>query len=181
VRSIVVDNVVRGGTGSNDRSDFGIGVGGSIGEDCWADGNITLGTFGVRPIVTNLSAGVSPPSAGTRDRIGLNVDMITGQVSPGFDNTDNPYIPRLPAGDARPSVAGSNRWRLGQVVATRITEFRDGYVGQSITIIFDDRSTIIDSTGNVRLVGNVFNSTQWSTLTLIYDGFYWIETARSVP
>jgi hypothetical protein len=110
---IVTNNVVRAGTGPTDRCDEGIATGGGNGIDTWTDGNITIGDFSVVAILTTQSAGTAPPSAGTRDRIGLNYDITAGLSTPGYDYTNTPYIPDLPPGPS-PSVDGSNIWRLSQ-------------------------------------------------------------------
>ena len=83
------------------------------------------------------------------------------------------------ANDATPSVAGRDKWLTGGT--TTITDFDDGYVGQTITIISEHAITITDGT-NIFLNGSVnFVMKATDTLTLIQkvDG-KWYELSRSV-
>jgi len=82
------------------------------------------------------------------------------------------------ADDATPSIAaGQNTWLTGGT--TTITDFDDGVVGQTITIIAEHSITITDGT-NIFLSGSGnFAMTATDTLTLIQkaDG-KWYEVAR---
>lgn len=104
--------------------------------------------------------------------------MSADRFIPGYDYTNSPYIRGHPPGP-NPPVDGSNIWRLSQPTPVTITDFQGGYVGQTITITFDDANTAIAQTGNIRLGGGSFQSNSNSILTLIDDGSHWIETARA--
>jgi hypothetical protein len=64
--------------------------------------------------------------------------------------------------------------------ATIITDFTDGVVGQTSTIVFGDANTSVTDGGNLHLAGG-FTSTADDTLTLVTtDGTNWYEVSRSV-
>jgi hypothetical protein len=88
----------------------------------------------------------------------------------------NPY--NTLANDATPSISSGNLWITGGT--TTITNFDDGYIGQTITIIAEHSITITDGT-NIFLNGSAnFVMAATDTLTLIQkpDG-KWYEIARS--
>jgi pectate lyase-like protein len=156
-RVVVTANVVRAGAGKHDRSEYGIATGGSNAEDCWTDGNVTIGTrdggpaFSLGAIQTNDWGAATPGGIRRRDvprgrvRTGRNVNLETGQPAARLDRTNHPYIPILPAGQPAPSVAGSDTWRVYQsdpkpadpeVDTFTIRALRDGYPGQVVSIVF---------------------------------------------
>ena len=58
-----------------------------------------------------------------------------------------------------------------------ISTINGGYAGRQLTLLFNGNLTIID--GAIRLKGNFVTSMD-STLSLIHNGIYWIETSRSI-
>jgi hypothetical protein len=61
--------------------------------------------------------------------------------------------------DATPSVGSGNFFQTANTVATTITDFDDGVVGQRITVLINDANTTIDFTGT-NLKGNA--GADWS-------------------
>jgi hypothetical protein len=79
--------------------------------------------------------------------------------------------------DATPSVLTGNNtvYTTANTVATTITDFDDGYVGQSITVIIGDGNTTVDFTSS-GLKGNA--GVDWSPasgdhMICVYDGTDW--------
>jgi hypothetical protein len=120
----------------------------------------------------------------------MNYDIPAGRPSPGYDARPAPHIPVLPVGanDPLPSVAGSDVWLVSQP-GTTVMGFSDGYLGQTITVIFLDNAAVFDpAAGNLALAGvGPLNPTAQSTLSFVCDAadfanrrWHWIETARSI-
>lgn len=83
-------------------------------------------------------------------------------------------------GDTTPSVQNASYMVITNTVATTITNFDDGVVGQVIRLIFTNSNTTIDRT-NAYLSGGInFVSTQYDTLTLIKYGTKWYELSRGI-
>lgn len=84
--------------------------------------------------------------------------------------------------DATPSVKGSRKFfRCANTGATVITMFDDGFAGQEIVVWFTNANTTVTDGGNILLAGAAnFVSSSDDTLSLIFDGTAWHETARSV-
>lgn len=114
-----------------------------------------------------------------------NIDLVVDDVRIG----------RLPINftdqDATPSVlttAGNTVFKTANTVATTITDFDDGYVGQVIHVIINDANTTVDFTSS-GLIGN--NGADWSpssgdAMTCFYDGTDWYcdvppQTATTYP
>jgi len=70
---------------------------------------------------------------------------------------------------------------IGNVITvtgtTTINNVQVSRVGRIITLLFTDPVTVND-TGNLKLAG-AFSATADDTLTLVYDGSYWLEISRS--
>lgn len=70
---------------------------------------------------------------------------------------------------------------IGNVISvtgtTTINNVQVSRVGRIITLLFTDSVTVND-TGNLKLAG-AFSATADDTLTLVYDGSYWLEISRS--
>ena len=96
-----------------------------------------------------------------------NVKLILGGPAP--------LIQAIADQDATPSVVGHNLFTTANTVATTITDFDDGRVGQIIDVIIGDANTTIDFTGT-NLTSD--NGTDWSPsngdhMRCIYDGSTW--------
>lgn len=77
--------------------------------------------------------------------------------------------------DDTPSVKGGENFKTANTGATTITDFNDGYDGQTIRVVIGDANTTIDFT-STNLKGN--GGYDWTPvendyLTAIYDGTYW--------
>lgn len=102
-----------------------------------------------------------------------------GTGSPKHDNSNiGQGIDTITSTDATPSVAGLSVLKL--TGTTNITDFDDGIVGQTITILADAAITIEDSAA-IRLNGSANYAMNLSdTLTLtMFNNQLWRETARS--
>lgn len=78
-------------------------------------------------------------------------------------------------GDTTPSILSSDNFKTANTAATTITDFDDGYDGQSFNLVFGDSNTTIDFTGT-NLKGNV--GVDWTpaagdSMSCIYDGTTW--------
>jgi len=84
-------------------------------------------------------------------------------------------------GDTSPTVENQKVLKTANTGATTITTFDDGTAGQEIIIIFGDGNTTVDSgADDIILSGGAdWTPAQNDTLTLVYDGTNWYETARS--
>jgi hypothetical protein len=102
---------------------------------------------------------------------------VTGAFSPGFDT-----FPNDPAPTVTPDVSGGNVFGTQNVVPAMIVGFAGGMPGQTITIVFQDGVTTVQSNAVVHLEFGVdFFATTQDTLTLVSsDGVQWFETSRSV-
>lgn len=84
-------------------------------------------------------------------------------------------------GDATPSILTSNDntlFKTANTGSTTITDFDDGYAGQSIDVIIGDANTTIDFTAS-GLKGNVganWSPTTGDHMTCVYDGTDWYCT-----
>jgi len=61
---------------------------------------------------------------------------------------------------------------------TTINNIQVSRSGRRVTLMFEDALTVADG-GNLKLAGS-FSTSADDTLTLIYDGAFWVEVARSV-
>jgi hypothetical protein len=83
------------------------------------------------------------------------------------------------ADDATPSVSAGNRFKTGGT--TTITDFDDGVVGQTITILAAHSVKITDGTPIILAGGADYDMTDSDTLTLtMYNDQVWNEDSRSV-
>lgn len=83
-------------------------------------------------------------------------------------------------GDLTPSVISGDLFYVANSVAKTVTNFDDGFEGQTITLLFADVNTTIDHSICYLLGGVNFVSTVGTTLSLIKKGSAWYEVARSV-
>jgi len=115
----------------------------------------------------------------TRLGIGTNTPVTRLDVSGGaFASTT---ITTFTDTDATPSVSGGNVFKPALTfMPFDITDFDDGVDGQVIIIIgVDGQTTIKDGAGNINCA-NDFAPNDEQTMTLVYDGATWLETARSL-
>jgi len=140
----VTNNLIIAGAGGTDNCDYALAVGGNS-TDSWVDGNVAVGSYDAAAF--QLSS--TPAGSGTaRTYIGKNYDLQSGKLGHGhWDNTNTERIPYFTDGDTTPSVAGSDVWRTANTGATTITDFDDGYIGQTIYIVVTDDVTKLDLTG----------------------------------
>ena len=83
-------------------------------------------------------------------------------------------------GDATPSVKNTTYMSITNGGPTTITNFDDSYIGQTITLFFNDSNTTV-SRNNAYLSGGVnFTSTANDILVLRQIGGFWMEVCRSV-
>ncbi len=91
-------------------------------------------------------------------------------------------VKTITADDTTPSVSGGKIFVTSiNTTGTAITQFDDGKKGQIILVIGGsdtNNSTIADS-GNFKLTGAMTLGAT-DTITLYYDGTYWIELSRTV-
>lgn len=85
--------------------------------------------------------------------------------------------------DATPTVSFHNLYFCDNTVATTITGFDDGQIGQEITIFFTTANTTIQYNSNIRLSGNKdWTPDALSALRLVkYPGYNWVEIGRMSP
>jgi hypothetical protein len=157
-RVSVTNNHVRAPTGASDNGQFGIITGGSEGADNWTDGNVTDGSFRTAPFITNCSAGVY--GAGTNNRVGRNYDLTTGVAHYCFNKYNAEAPPVVPGGSTIPSLAGADTWLINNSMATTITNFTGGSIGETKTLIFVDTNTTIGISGGT-IFGN--GGKDWSS------------------
>jgi parallel beta-helix repeat protein len=81
--------------------------------------------------------------------------------------------------DASPLVAGLNKFKTANTIATTITSFDLGNVGQEIEVLFGDSLTTINETGNIKLI-STFRSSIDDILSFTFDGTNWVETSRGI-
>ncbi len=79
-------------------------------------------------------------------------------------------------GDATPSVANGTKFQTANTSPTTITDFDDGFEGQTITVWIDDANTTVDFTAS-GLLGN--GGADWSPasgdhMTCVYNGTDWL-------
>ncbi|HXE91298.1 MAG TPA: right-handed parallel beta-helix repeat-containing protein [Terriglobales bacterium] len=178
-RIYVTNNTVRSLTGANDRSDYGIVVGGGLAVDNWTDGNVTIGNFLVEAMELPTSYGVD--GAGTRVAIGRNFDLGSGKVIPQSRSDNTEAIPVLALNSATPSVAGSDVWITANNAPTTITDLQGGYLGQVVTIHASDSFTTIADNANIQLQGGVSRAlSNGDTIQLVktHQGVPWKEVGR---
>lgn len=161
------------GNGDGKSINLVAGNGDAAGSDA-VGGNIVLTAGDSGTAVVGGSVLITPgaPASGTLD----GYVAIKGTAT----FTDNAgAIPSFTDGDTTPSVRGSNLWKASNSSGTTITTFDDALTGQFLTVIFTNSNTTVAETGNIKLSAS-FTSTADDTLTLVYDGTNWYETARSV-
>lgn len=86
----------------------------------------------------------------------------------------------LPAGTATPSIIGNTNWQTSNVGAVTITNFLNGFQGQTIRVICSPTDTFTSISSSATIVlssGWSCSSSQAITLTLI--GTKWYENSRS--
>lgn len=83
------------------------------------------------------------------------------------------------AGTTTPSVSGVSYMVIANSAPTTITNFTGGQAGQVIYLLFDDANTTVNRSNAYLAGGTNFVSTANDTLTLVSDGTYWYEIARS--
>jgi hypothetical protein len=175
-RIYVTSNTVRSLEGANDRSDYGIVVGGTLATDNWTDGNTTIGNFLVKSMQLPISYGVS--GAGTRVAIGKNFDLGSGKMIPPSRNDNTEAIPVLATNSATPSVAGSDVWLISNGSPTTITNLLGGYEGQVVTLHANESLTTIANNANIALQGNTARAmANGETIQLVrtFQGVPWKE------
>ena len=111
-------------------------------------------------------------------------EQLTGQLNRPGNRPENvtlvvsspePLIQTFTDQDTTPSVSGFDLFQTGNTVATTITDFDDGRVGQVIYVLIKDTNTTIDFTAS-GLLGNV--GVDWTPtiddhMTCVYDGTDW--------
>lgn len=83
-------------------------------------------------------------------------------------------------GDTTPTVLGITQLTTANSMASTITTFDDGVVGQQVTVDINDAYTTFDFTGTT-LKGNGgrdWLATNGDTLTALYDGTNWLCTCN---
>jgi len=124
----------------------------------------------------NIESTNMPSVAGTSMQnifVNLAGDTMGGALEFAYVTLDNT--------GASVSVAGGNVFYITQTSTTpTISNFTGGSAGQVIFIIFGDGNTTLDEAGNIDLSTTPFSPTANDTLTLVFDGTTWYETARSV-
>jgi hypothetical protein len=101
-----------------------------------------------------------------------NVQIVTTEV----ENED--LVQTITDQDATPSVKNSSQYTLfktANTVATTITDFDDGEIGQVVRVIINDANTTIDFTAS-GLKGNAgvdWSPTTGDHMTCVYDGTDW--------
>lgn len=127
-------------------------------------------------------------SSGTADLVITDAGNVgVGTDSPGFKfevagagklgliNRAGSYT----GGATSVAVGGVSYLEIANSGATSITAFTGAAAGQVLFLKFNDANTTI-TRNNARLAGSTnFVSTQFATLTLIYDGAEWFEVCRS--
>ena len=98
-------------------------------------------------------------------------------ITPKGDGVIGDAIETLTGNDATPDVSGSNVFKLANTGATTITNFINGRVGQSITLLFDNGNTTIQSNGSVKLQsGEDFTGAQYDSMHLVkWDATTWVQ------
>ena len=82
-------------------------------------------------------------------------------------------------GTTTPSVSSVSYMFIANSAPTTITNFTGGQAGQVIYLLFNDANTTINRSNAYLAGGTNFVSTANDTLTLVSDGTYWYEIARS--
>lgn len=168
---VTLNNIVIAGSGANDSCAYGIITGGSSGSNTWTDNNLVSGTFDVASFI--LSSSVGTAGSGTNNLVGKgNFDLTSKKYYLGANVTNDEAIPIFTAGDNTPSVAGSDIWRTNNPSSDTITTFDNGYVGQLLTVIFNDGNTMVSNDDNI----DIYDDKVVPINTLIqftYDGTNW--------
>jgi hypothetical protein len=119
----------------------------------------------------------------------MAADRTTGSliIGPGVDLSDGnavPFFATTPS-TAFPTVASASAIALpgfGDHIlvtgGTNISTITATYPGRRVTLQFPATALTVVDGSNLKLAGN-FVTAQYSTLTLVCDGTYWIEVARS--
>lgn len=121
---------------------------------------------------------------------GANKPMLEGlNVSTGiFNNSVNATL-TFAAGDATPSVMidqgisgqpshGNKLFKTGNTGGTTITDLDDGFLGQTVRIVFKDTNTTVDFTGS-SMIGNSgvdYSPGVDDSMLCTYDGSVWYCT-----
>lgn len=122
-------------------------------------------------------------SGGSIEKLAFSVSSVDRRTQFGgrivCAVTDNGNICVLETGST-PSVASSNVFYTGNSVATTITQFASGVIGQVITVIFNDNSTIIANSSQIQLAGSQnLTGQSGDTLTLVCKAAgQWCEIGR---
>jgi hypothetical protein len=88
-------------------------------------------------------------------------------------------ITTFTADDTTPSVTGGRVFKVPGTWTSghNITMFDDGETGQEIIVLGGDSDCVVTDSGNLKLAGN-WTANVYQTLTLVFDGTNWLETAR---
>ena len=129
---------------------------------------------------------ISQPTYFSAHYITQNVDLTTAisQLDSSIMSSHRIVVP--PDGESIPSLLKNNivcdTVQTNNSSATRILNFKDGYIPMIIRVIFGDSNTTIASGDNIILAGNKdFTGNVDDVLTLICksDGT-WLESGRSL-
>jgi hypothetical protein len=159
---------------SRRTTNYGYITGGNNGVDTYSDKNIAIGTFATQPYLQGSSAGAL--GAGTRNVVGLNLDMTAGGViaSP-YNNRNQASIPALAANSTTPSVTGSLIWQTFNSSPTTITNFTNGSYG-TLAIYVGDANTTFAQTANIKLcAGNNTTAPNGSVLMFLNNNGQWTQ------
>jgi len=135
----------------------------------------------------NMHNGTNPIFIKVQSTFGGEIDYGYNDMSAGAITNNATLISDLRVldaftdTDATPSVSsGIGKHKAFKLTGTTtITDFDEGAVGQIITVLASSNITITDGT-NIFLNGSAnFDMVAQDTLTLLYGGNYWYETARS--
>jgi hypothetical protein len=99
-----------------------------------------------------------------------------GEVGSQFSST----IATFTANDTTPSVLGGLLFRVPGTwtAGNNITMFDNADAGQQIVVIGGDTDCVVVDGGHLKLAGN-WTATSGKTLSLVFDGTDWYETARA--
>jgi hypothetical protein len=94
-----------------------------------------------------------------------------------------PFIQTQTNGNATPSVLGGGYLRTSVVSGNTISNLKDGYEGQEVTVIVYGATFTMTHGGSGLIYlngGATFSAGVGSSIRLIYDGTSWFETGRNV-
>ena len=94
--------------------------------------------------------------------------------------TEVSTIVSLTDGDATPDVSAGKRFKTANTVATTITNFDGGSLGQLIMILFDDNNTKIQENANIKMQDGLdFDAVQYDSIWFIkWSATLWVEVGR---